>query len=212
MIHLTKIVHMTRTIAPVAHATRDTTAGLDPTDRIIADFRATMTQIKCAMSERLLRLGISMAQLNILYTLRRSGEMTMSHLADVLNVSFSSATGLIDRLEERGYIERTRVPEDRRIVMVNLTAAGVQMIDEQDALADDLLRTVLGRLKPSQLPAIAQATADLRAALEATTGRTTDRHPSSTPAPRSASTMRGAEGPSGVTRPSHHLATTPRRD
>ena len=118
---------MTRSITPIPGAIHATTVGADPTDRIIADFRATMTQIKCAMSERLLRLGISMAQLNILYTLRRSGEMPMSRLADVLNVSLSSATGLIDRLEERGYIERTRVPEDRRIVMVHLTPAGVQM-------------------------------------------------------------------------------------
>jgi DNA-binding MarR family transcriptional regulator len=203
---------MTRSIAPDPHAINDTTAGPGPTDRIIADFRATMTQLKCAMSERSLRLGISMAQLNILYSLHRSGEMPMSRLADVLNVSLSSATGLIDRLEERGYIERTRVPEDRRIVMVRLTGAGAQLIEEQDALADDLLRSVLGRLKPSQLPAIAQATADLRAALEATTGQPSDRHPTSTPAPRSTSTLRGVEVPSGAIRPSHNLAATSRRD
>ena len=76
--------------------------------------------MKCAMSERLVRLGISMAQLNIMYTLQRNGVMTMSRLADVLGVSVSSATGLIDRMEERGYIERTRVPEDRRIVLVRV--------------------------------------------------------------------------------------------
>ena len=76
-----------------------------------------MGQIKCASSERLVRLGISMAQLHILYTLQRSGEMPMSRLADVLNVSVSNATGLIDRIEERGFVERTRVPEDRRVVL-----------------------------------------------------------------------------------------------
>ena len=91
---------------------------------IIADFRATMTRIKCASSERLLRLGVSMAQLHIMYTLQRTGEMTMSRLADVLNVSDSNATGLVDRLEERGFIERTRVPEDRRVVLVRLTGGG----------------------------------------------------------------------------------------
>jgi DNA-binding MarR family transcriptional regulator len=207
------MVHMTRSITPGKGAISDTTVELTPTDRIIVDFRATISQLKCTMSERSLQLGISMAQLNILYSLRRSGEMPMSRLADVLNVSLSSATGLIDRLEERGYIERTRVPEDRRIVMVRLTHAGVQMLDDQDALADDLLRSVLGRLKPSQLPAIAQATADLRAAIEATTGRPPDRHPTSTPAPRSTSTLRGAEARSGVIRPIHDLATiTSRRD
>ena len=63
-----------------------------------------------------------MAQLHILYTLQRNGEMPMSRLAEVLNVSLSNATGLIDRIEERGFIERTRVPEDRRIVLVRVTA------------------------------------------------------------------------------------------
>ena len=203
---------MTRTISPEPGAISDTPVELTPTDRIISDFRATMQQLKCAMSERSRLLGISMAQLNILYSLHRSGEMPMSRLADVLNVSLSSATGLIDRLEERGYIERTRVPEDRRIVKVSLTTAGVRLIDEQDALVDDLLRSVLGRLRPSQLPAIAQATADLRAAIEATTGRPPDRHPSSTPAPRSASTLRGVDVPPGAIRPSHDLATPSRRD
>ena len=65
-----------------------------------------------------------MAQLHIMYTLQRHGEMTMSQLADVLNVSFSNATGLIDRIEERGFIERIRVPEDRRIVVVRVTDRG----------------------------------------------------------------------------------------
>ena len=88
------------------------------TDRIIADFRVTIGTMKCAMSERLVRLGISMAQLNIMYTLQRNGVMTMSHLADVLGVSLSNATGLVDRMEERGFIERSRVPEDRRVVLV----------------------------------------------------------------------------------------------
>ena len=67
--------------------------------------------MKCAMSERLVRLGISMAQLHIMYTLERNGVMTMSRLADVLGVSLSNASGLVDRMEERGYIERTCVPK-----------------------------------------------------------------------------------------------------
>ena len=90
--------------------------------------------MKCAMSERLVRLGISMAQLNIMYTLQRDGEMTMSRLADVLNVSLSNATGLVDRMEERGFVERTRVPEDRRVVLVRITPAGTRVIEENDAL------------------------------------------------------------------------------
>ncbi len=169
-------------------------APADPTASIIADFRATMTELKCASSERLLRLGVSMAQLNIMYTVQRNGEMSMSHLADTLNVSLSNTSGLIDRMEERGFVERTRVPEDRRVVMVRVTADGARMLEEVDALSDDLLRAVLGRVKPSQLPGIARAIADLRGALAATTGYHADRHPISTATPRSPSTIGSAPG------------------
>ena len=193
------MVHMTRMIA--GDPPSATTAAMAP---IIADFRATMTRIKCASSERLLRLGVSMAQLNIMYTLQRTGEMTMSRLADVLNVSDSNATGLVDRLEERGFIERTRVPEDRRVVLVRLTEGGRTMLEQVDALSDELLRSVLARLRPSQLTGVARAVMDLRIAVEAVTETetTTDRHDASTATPRSTTTM---AGPSPA--PTH-----PRRD
>lgn len=193
MMSMSMIVHVTRTILPGNGPDEATTAigptDVELTDRIIVDFRATLTQLKCASSERLLRLGISMAQLNILYTLQRNGEMTMRRLADVLNVSFSNATGLVDRIEERGFIERTRVPEDRRVVMVRITPVGQHMLDEVDALSDDLLRTVLGRLDGEQLDVVARAVTDLRDALAATTGMDApprDRHARSTLIPRSA--------------------------
>ncbi len=156
MIHVTMIVDVTRSID----------LGEEPTERIIADFRATIGAMKCAMSERLVRLGISMAQLNIMYVLQRNGEMPMSRLADVLNVSLSNASGLVDRMEERGFIERTRVAEDRRVVLVRVTNAGSRVIEENDALSDELMRDVLGRLEPAQLVIIAGAVSDFRSALE----------------------------------------------
>ena len=185
------IVRVTRTIAPTPpalSAERD-----DPTAAIIADFRATMGQLKCASSERLLRLGVSMAQLHIMFTLQRSGDMTMSHLAEVLNVSLSNATGLIDRLEERGYITRERVTTDRRVVLVRVTPAGEQMLDEVDALSDALLRSVLGHLPASQLKVVGRAISALREAVNSTVGSMRDRHLASTPTPRSGTTMRGAD-------------------
>ncbi len=159
MIHVTMIVDVTRSIG----------LGEEPTERIIADFRATIGAMKCAMSERLVRLGISMAQLNIMYVLQRNGEMPMSRLADVLNVSLSNASGLVDRMEERGFIDRTRVAEDRRVVLVRVTKAGSRVIEENDALSDELMRDVLGRLEPAQLVIIAGAVSEFRSALESRT-------------------------------------------
>jgi DNA-binding MarR family transcriptional regulator len=152
-----------------------------------------MGQLKCASSERLLRLGVSMAQLHIMYTLQRTGEMTMSHLADWLNVSLSNATGLIDRLEERGYISRDRVPTDRRVVIVRVTPDGERMLGEVDALSDELLRSVLDRLPASQLRGVAHAISALREAVDSTVESMPNRHLASTMTPRSGSTMRGAD-------------------
>jgi DNA-binding MarR family transcriptional regulator len=181
-----------RTNKPVADATASGPLD-DPYGPIIADFRAAMNQVKCASSERLLRKGVSMAQLHILYTLQRSGEMPMSRLAEVLQVSLSNATGLIDRIEERGFVERTRVPEDRRIVMIRVTDAGRRMLDEVDAISSDLLRSVFGRIGRSQVSAVGRAIAALRRGLEEEVGAPSDPHAISILAPRSPATVRAAD-------------------
>ena len=63
---------------------------------IIADFRASMAELKCIGSERLVRQGISMTQLHVMHLLDHHGEMPMSRLAEMLDVSLSNGTGLID--------------------------------------------------------------------------------------------------------------------
>jgi hypothetical protein len=88
-------------------------------------------------------------------------------------------------MEERGFIQRDRVPTDRRVVLVRVTETGEAMLKEVDALSDEIFRTVLGRLDPNQLLGVAQAVADLRAAIDATVGLDLDRHGVSTSAPRS---------------------------
>jgi DNA-binding MarR family transcriptional regulator len=187
MVHVMRIFDVMRSIDPAA----TTLAAIqpvddDPTARLIIDFRKSIAAMKCAMSDRLVRLGISMAQLNILYTLQRNGEMPMSRLADVLNVSLSNATGLVDRMEERGLIERTRVAEDRRIVQVHITDDGVRVLEANDALTDELLRSVLADLDRPTLDVMARTMGEFRAALEATVGLPTwDRQTGSTSAPRS---------------------------
>ena len=48
----------------------------------------------------------------------------MSRLAELLDVSFSNATGIVDRMAERGLVERVRVPDDRRVVLVRIGRQG----------------------------------------------------------------------------------------
>ena len=52
------------------------------------------------------------------------GPRRMSALAEVAQTSQASLTGIVDRLEEHGLVERSRSAEDRRVVDVTLTATG----------------------------------------------------------------------------------------
>ena len=146
-------------MAPGAAPTTDVKAT------IVADFRASMGELKCVGSERLVRLGISMTQLHVMHMLDRHGELPMSHLAEMLDVSLSAATGLVDRVEERGFVERIRVPNDRRIVLVRITTAGRQMLDDVETLREEIVWRVLDELDATQLAAVAAAMADLRKAV-----------------------------------------------
>jgi DNA-binding MarR family transcriptional regulator len=149
---------------------------------IIADFRASMAELKCIGSERLVRQGISMTQLHVMHLLDHHGEMPMSRLAEMLDVSLSNGTGLIDRVEERGFVERIRVPSDRRMVMVRLTPVGRQMLDEIETIREQVLRRVLDKLDARQLSGVATAMADLREAVEATfTGTAAHHHAHQSP-------------------------------
>ena len=65
-----------------------------------------------------------MPHFHLMSMLDRHGPMTMSRIAELLGVSVSNVTGIIDRIEERGLVERIRNPNDRRVVHVPLTDAG----------------------------------------------------------------------------------------
>ena len=133
---------------------------LQPTKaRVVADLRASFGEVKCIGSERLVRQGISMTQ--------RHGEMAMSRLADMLDVSMSAATGLVDRIEEHGYVERIRVPSDRRIVLARITDVGRQLLEDIDSVQTEILDRILDGLDETQLTRLAAAMVDLRTAVDA---------------------------------------------
>lgn len=156
------MVHLMRTIEPTS---ADAAAADAVTDRIIANFRDTVVALRCIGSERLVRLGVSMTQILVLSMLQRHGDVPMSRLAELIDVSVSNATGLVDRMEERGYVERVRVASDRRVVIVRMTDAGARLLDDMESLREHTLREVLDRLTAEQRLGIEQATADLRDAI-----------------------------------------------
>jgi DNA-binding MarR family transcriptional regulator len=139
-------------------------------EEIVADLRQMIGSLRCAGTGRMVKAGISMTHLHVLWLLEHHGDVTMTRLADLLDVSLSNATGIIDRMEERGLVERARVPEDRRVVLVRASAKGDRVREEIEALKDDQIRSVLGRVDAPKLDRMRAAVGDLREALVAELG------------------------------------------
>ena len=66
------------------------------------------------------RIGINATDLNCLNILSFSGQMTAGQLAKATGLTTASITGVIDRLEEAGYVRRERDTADRRRVVIRL--------------------------------------------------------------------------------------------
>ena len=69
------------------------------------------------------RIGVNVTDLNCLNILALSGHLTAGELARRTGLTTASITGVLDRLEESGFVRRERDPHDRRRVIVRLEAA-----------------------------------------------------------------------------------------
>lgn len=71
------------------------------------------------------RLGIHSTDEKTMSLLEREGPMLAGAIAEKTGLATASVTALLDRLEARGFIRRTRDPADRRRVIVEADRAGV---------------------------------------------------------------------------------------
>ena len=108
--------------------------------------------------------ALSMVHLNVTMLLNSYGPLPMSRLADLLDVSVASATGIIDRMEKRGVVERRHSETDRRIVEVHLTTSGSTIFSAMDAERRARLERLVGLMGDEDLAALLTGLRALRAA------------------------------------------------
>ena len=107
-------------------------------------FQIGMVQ-RAKVGEALAELGLTFAQAHALRLLEPDLPSPMSALADLLFCDASNVTGIADRLEARGLVERRSVGADRRVKTLALTPAGVELrarvadVDERAARCDRAL-------------------------------------------------------------------------
>lgn len=112
----------------------------------LADF-VLFTQRSCILnlSSELNKGNVSFPQFFLLTYLSSEEYLTMSDIAKKMGHSTAAATGLVDRLEKLSYVERMHAAEDRRKIMVRITAKGVELVSKmRTEIANDLAGILAG--------------------------------------------------------------------
>jgi DNA-binding MarR family transcriptional regulator len=115
-------------------------------------------------AEPWLELNMSTPQFKALLLISEEEGVRMRELARKLGGSFSNATVLVDRLVDRGLVERLADPQDRRVVLVRAADEGQQLIQQLVTSWRTLSTPLLEALAPEDLSKVHEA---LRVLLEA---------------------------------------------
>ena len=123
-------------------------------DRIHA-FALSLTRV--AKADRQLRAaaaehaGLNIADFDAVLYLAEEGPVPAGRLAEAMEMTSGAVTGLVDRLERAGWVERARHESDRRQVVVDLAPARRELIDAGRGLRDRLLGDALAELDDAVL-------------------------------------------------------------
>ena len=91
--------------------------------------------------------GLTGPQLLVLREASRMSGASISSVARAVELSQPTVSGIIDRLERRGFVRRARAAEDRRAVNVVVTPEGGRALRDAPSLLQDGFRSELSRLE-----------------------------------------------------------------
>jgi DNA-binding MarR family transcriptional regulator len=94
--------------------------------------------------------NLSVTEIHTLMAIGRGEAKTMTHVAEALNINVSTLTAAINKLVTKGYVDRFRIPEDRRIVKVALTETGKRAVREHEAFHFVLVSEAISQLSPQE--------------------------------------------------------------
>jgi DNA-binding MarR family transcriptional regulator len=103
--------------------------------------------------------GITGAQFGVLRCLADAGDagLMLSDLSKRLMVTCGNTTGVVDRLEQAGYLRRERRRDDRRVILAKLTPKGRKLYSELMPAYQAMLQRFLGDLTAAETEQLSRA-------------------------------------------------------
>lgn len=124
--------------------TEDKTIEVEQNADRLADFiMFAQRSFLLDLSKELNKGNVSYAQFFLLGYLANEDFLTMTDISKKMGHSTAAATGLVDRLEKLGYVQRLHAADDRRKVMVQITRKGIEMVSRLRNLIADSISVVM---------------------------------------------------------------------
>lgn len=117
------------------------------------------------MERALARDGLTVSRAHLLWELDQRGPSTQRVLAEALRVSPRNVTGLVDALEESGFVTRSVHPTDRRATLVSFTAHGARIAAGLSRGKEELAGVLFDDLSPERYACFLDGLTDVLAAL-----------------------------------------------
>lgn len=111
----------------------------------------TNLKVHRALNQLLGELDLSLAQHEILVTIRRNPNLTQRELAERLHVIKSNATALLKKLEARGLVTRKTDNDDSRVNRLNLTRSGRSLVEKSFAVQTRVIEAMASVMSDKEL-------------------------------------------------------------
>ncbi|WP_196000463.1 MarR family transcriptional regulator [Clostridium sp. 1001271B_151109_B4] len=89
---------------------------------------------------------LSVTEMHIIEAIGYDREMTMTEVARDLEITVGTLTTAINRLIKKEYVERRRIEEDRRVVLIKLTSKGEEAFKSHAQFHDDMIKSIMKEL------------------------------------------------------------------
>ena len=108
-------------------------------------------------------IDISVNDMHILEAVGTEEPRSMSSVAKSLSVTVGTLTIAMNNLVKKGYVNRARSEEDRRVVLISLSDKGERAYYHHQKFHDDMIQAIMTDLDETQMDALTQALNKLRA-------------------------------------------------
>ena len=101
--------------------------------------------------------NLSITEIHTIEAIGTEGNRTMGEIAHDLRITVGTLTTAINRLIKKGYVERKRIEEDRRVVLVSLTEIGKKVFDVHSVFHKEMIDGILENFKGDELDVLTKA-------------------------------------------------------